>query len=97
METVCAVFVLAQTEYCILLTQKTASRLAHIFTSENVYARYMKQQYVFPHVHMLGKRIETLVLGYKFRCISFYGIFSTQPWCFTCYSPLRETFKIYLI
>jgi hypothetical protein len=28
---------------------------------------------------MLGKRSETLVLGYKFRCIFFYGTFSTSP------------------
>jgi len=78
MESVSAV-VLAQTEYCILFTQKTGSSLAHTFTSENLYARYMKQQYMFPNVYMLGKRNETLARGYKFRCISFCGIFSRQP------------------
>jgi len=97
MESVSAVVVLAENEDCFLFTQKTGSLLAHIFTSENLCVRYMKQQYVFPNVYMLGKRNEILVLGYKFRCISFCGIFSTKPWRFTCYSPLRQPFKIYSI
>jgi hypothetical protein len=49
--------VLAQTEYCIPFAQKKGSRLAHFFTSENLYAGYMKQQYVFPHVYRLGAKL----------------------------------------
>jgi hypothetical protein len=63
--------------FCSLRRQDPAWHI--FFTSENLYARYIRQQYVFPQVYMLGKRRETLVLGYKFRCISFYATFSTQP------------------
>ena len=81
----------------VLYSVHSESHLAHFFTSENLYGRYMRQQYVFPQVYMLGKRSETLVLGYKFRCISLYRTFSTLPWCFTCYSRLRQPFKTYSI